>query len=232
LRDPSSVLAVTGLASEARIAAGPGIEVVCSGSDPARLRLLLGALAPTRYRAVISFGISGALDPALRPGAIIIATEIKSATAAWPVSSVLTRLLAKRLNRLADVVTCASLAGVDAPVMEAAGKAELRATTGAAAVDMESHVAASFGAAAGLPICAVRVVSDPAGVSLPAVAANALKPDGRIDLAAVLVRVAGNPRQIPLLIRAGRDASVAFAALRRVRGLLEVGLGLAGENLH
>jgi hopanoid-associated phosphorylase len=230
--DPQPVLAVTGLATEARIAAGPGIEVVCSGSDPKRLRLILDALAPARYRAIISFGISGALDPGLRPGDIVVATEIRSATGAWPVPSALARMLIGRLNGLADVVTCATLAGVDAPVMEAAGKARLRSTTGAAAVDMESHVAASFGAAAGLPMCAIRVISDPAEVSLPPLAANALKPDGRVDLPAVLIRVAGNPRQIPLLIRAGRDARVAFAALRRVRALLQLGLGLGNGTLQ
>ena len=73
------------------------------------------------------------------------------------------------------------------------------------------------------------MISDPAGVSLPPLAANALKPDGRVDLPAVLIRIAGNPRQIPLLIRAGRDARVAFAALRRARGLLQLGLGLGRE---
>jgi adenosylhomocysteine nucleosidase len=32
--DPRPVLIVTGLAQEARIAAGPGMTVICSSSDP------------------------------------------------------------------------------------------------------------------------------------------------------------------------------------------------------
>jgi hopanoid-associated phosphorylase len=227
-----SVLAVTGLATEARIAAGPGIDVVCSGCDPGRLRALLATLAPTRYSAIVSFGISGALDPALRPGDTIVATDITSDSGSWQVPSHLARALCDRLTAIGTSVSRGTLAGVNAPVIEAAGKARLRQATGAAAVDMESHVVASFGAAAGVPACAVRVISDPADRSLPALAMRAVKPDGRVDLAAVLARMAGNPGQIPLLIRTGRDARIAFAALRRVRSLLQLGLGLSGANLR
>src|ERR1700676_1709046 len=39
--DPRPVLIVTGLVQEARIAAGPGMTVICSSSDPRQLRSLL-----------------------------------------------------------------------------------------------------------------------------------------------------------------------------------------------
>jgi hopanoid-associated phosphorylase len=225
------VLAVTGLAAEARIAAGPGIEVVCSGSDPARLRALLDGLVPSRYSAVVSFGISGGLDPALNCGDVVIATQITSDSDVWPMAAALAGALADRLSALGTSVSRAAVAGVNAPVMDAAGKATLRTKTGAAAVDMESHMVARFAAAAGLPACAVRVISDPAERSLPPLATRALKPDGRVDFPAVFANIAANPGQIPLLIRAGRDARMAFAALRRVRRLLDHGLGLDAARL-
>ena len=228
--DIKPILAVTGLAMEARIAAGPGVEVVCSGCDPARLRRLLDALTPTRYRGVISFGVSGALDPALQPGDIVVATEVTSDAGAWPMEAMLSGAVTDCLRGVDDTATRAALVGVNAPVMEATSKADLWKRTGAAAVDMESHVAASFGAAAGLPVCALRVISDPAARNLPPVAARALRVDGRVDLAAVFAGLAGNPKQIPLLIQAGRDARIAFSALRRVRRLLEFGLGLGSAN--
>jgi hopanoid-associated phosphorylase len=224
------ILAVTGLALEARIAAGPGVDVVCSACDPARLRALLQLLTPSRYSAVVSFGISGALDPALRPGDIVVAAEIKSDTDTLPLAPALTRALTDRLSRSGRAAVCATIAGTNAPVMEAATKAALRRATGAAAVDMESHVAARFGAAAGLPVCAVRVISDPAERSLPQLAMRATRPNGRLDLPAICASVARNPRQIPLLIQAGRDARIAFVTLRRVRGLLELGFGFAGPD--
>lgn len=226
------ILAVTGLALEARIAAGPGVEVVCSACDPARLRALLEVLDPGRYSAIVSFGISGALDPALRPGDVVVADEIKSDTETLPLAPALARALTGRLSRNGRAAVCATIVGTNAPVIEAAMKATLRRTTGAAAVDMESHVAANFAVAAGLPVCAVRVISDPAERSLPQLAMRATRPDGRVDLPAICASVARNPAQIPLLIKAGRDARIAFATLRRVRGLLEPGFGLAGADLR
>ena len=46
--DPRPVLIVTGLVQEARIAAGPGMIVICSSSDPQQLRALLATLDPTK----------------------------------------------------------------------------------------------------------------------------------------------------------------------------------------
>src|SRR5262245_45003816 len=174
MRPLEPILAITGLASEARIAAGPGIEVICSGCDPARLRAALDGMLRNRYRAIISFGISGALDPSLKPGQVVVATEITSEAGVWPVASSVARTLAERLSSLGQAITCATLVGVNAPVIEAGGKALLRQKTGAASVDMESHVAASFAAAAGVPVCAIRVISDPADRNLPPLATLAL----------------------------------------------------------
>jgi adenosylhomocysteine nucleosidase len=226
------VLAVTGLAMEARIAAGPGVEVVCSGGDPARLRGLLEHLTPARYCAVISFGISGALDPALRPGDVVVATQIRSDTDTVLLAPALTHALKDRLEDFGRTATCAPVASAEAPVIRAVTKAALREQTGAAAVDTESHVAARFAADADVPVCAVRVISDPAERSLPALAARALRPDGRVNLPAVCDSLAHDPRQILLMIRAGLDARRAFAALRRVRGLLQLGLGFGGVQLR
>src|SRR6185436_2097143 len=51
--DPRPVLIVTGLVQEARIAAGPGMIVICSSSDPQQLRALLATLDSTTFRGVI-----------------------------------------------------------------------------------------------------------------------------------------------------------------------------------
>ena len=78
------VLAVTGLAREARIAAGAGVEAIQAGGNPQRLRLLLDARAAPGCRAVVSFGIAGGLDPALRPGDVVVATGDRRPTRAGP----------------------------------------------------------------------------------------------------------------------------------------------------
>ena len=58
--DPRPILIVTGLVQEARIAAGPGMTVICSSSDPQQLRALLTVFDPSTIRGVISFGVAGA----------------------------------------------------------------------------------------------------------------------------------------------------------------------------
>jgi adenosylhomocysteine nucleosidase len=118
------------------------------------------------------------------------------------------------------------LAGVDAPALSLLEKSTLRAATGAAAVDMESHVAAAFAEEHGLPFTAVRVVCDPADRALPAFVARALRPDGEIDLVAVLSAIARRSAKVGGLVRLARDSKMAFEALRHCRSLLGFGLSV------
>jgi adenosylhomocysteine nucleosidase len=223
------ILVVTGLAREARIASGDGVVVIGAGGDPARLRAVLEAGAPSSCRAVVSFGIAGGLDPLLRPGAVVVGSSIVAADGAWPSHPGMTRLWTDRLSIGRAVY--AAIAGVDAPLVAPADKAALRTATGAAAVDMESHVAAAFAAARGLPFAALRVVCDPAERALPPLAAEALRPDGTLDVAAILRSLAARPAQLAALPRLARDAGAAFAALSRVRAALGPGFGLGGLRL-
>lgn len=110
--------------------------------------------------------------------------------------------------------------------MIAAEKASLANRTGAAAVDMESHRAAAFALAHDIPFAAVRVISDPAGRTLPAVVGRAMRPDGSVNVARVVRDVLSDMSQISPLARTALDAGIAFRRLRRVRGLLGPGFGL------
>jgi adenosylhomocysteine nucleosidase len=228
---PPPILVVTGLAHEARIASGSGIAVVGAGGDPARLRALLEAESASAYRAVVSFGIAGGLDPALAPGSVVIAGGVVAGGERWPSDLTVVRVWRHRLENSGEQITLADMAGADAPLLTAADKGALRAASGAAAVDMESHVAAAFAAARGVPFAALRVVCDPAERTLPPLAAEALRPDGGLDMGAILGSLARRPAQIAALPRLARDASAAFAALRRVRAALGPGLGLGGLSL-
>ncbi|WP_342163466.1 phosphorylase [Methylobacterium sp. SD21] len=225
--DPSApVLAVTGLARERRIAAGRGVEAVGAGGDPARLRVLLDGRVPPACRAVVSFGIAGGLDPSLKPGDVVVGTGIVTADgrrrADLDAAAAMVGLLAGLPNR----VISADLAGVDAAVLAVADKTTLRESTGAAAVDMESHVAATFAGRHGLPFAALRVICDPADRALPAFAANALTPDGEPDIRGVLSALVFGRARIGDLMRLGRDSNAAFAVLARCRQCLGDGLGI------
>ena len=106
-----------------------------------------------------------------------------------------------------------AIAGSDVMLVDAAAKAALHTATGALAVDMESHVAAAFAAAHGIPFAALRVISDDANRALPSAAQAGMKKDGGMDVLAVLKALARDPRQLPALIRTGREAEVAFRQL-------------------
>jgi hypothetical protein len=114
----------------------------------------------------------------------------------------------------------ADIAGVDAPLADAAGKTALFATTGAAAVDMESAIVGRAAQRHGLPFAILRVIADPAHRPLPSAALVAMRADGEVDLAAVLGALAKDPGQLPALIRLAFDARAAFSTLVRARALL------------
>lgn len=219
------VLMVTGLAKEMRLAEGPGLVAIASGGDAARLRRRLAERSAPGCRAVLSFGIAGGLDPSLAAGDVVVATGVIAGDSRWPAHPALSDELAAMLlsggirSKRADIV------GVDTPLLTTGEKAATRLATGAAAADMESHVACEFAARHGLVFAAIRIICDPAARTLPAMVANALKPDGGVDTLAVLADLLKRPTQIAALPRLANEARTSFRALGRCRDLLGIGRG-------
>jgi adenosylhomocysteine nucleosidase len=224
------VLVVTGMAREARMAAGPDVITIGAGGSPSELRALLGGKAPA-CRAVVSFGIAAGLDPALKPGAIVVGSGVLAADQRWQSDPTVLRLWADRLRHAGSQSTMADIAGSETALLTPGDKSALRRATGAAAADMESHVAAEFATARGLPFAAIRVVCDPAERALPPLVIEAIRPDGRIDFGAIFRSLTNQPGQLGELPRLTMDAAKAFAALSRVRAALGPGLGLGGLRL-
>jgi adenosylhomocysteine nucleosidase len=231
LIDPRPVLIVTGLVQEARIAAGPGMTVICSSSDPHQLRALLTVFDPSTIRGVISFGVAGGLDPTLKSGDVVVATEVLAGDTRWLAGLSLNEEMIANVALGRRRVIRGGLAGVEEVVAARSVKAALRSETGAAAVDMESHIAAAYAAEAGLPFAALRVISDPASRALPALAMAAIKPNGDIDLRKILRGVARNPLTLRSLVSTGIDFNRALRSLRGCRGFLLGGEGLVAADL-
>ena len=218
---PTPVLAVTGLAIEARIAGGSGITTVTGGGDPDRLARRLQAALETGARAVISFGIAGGLRPGLRPGTILIGRVVGDGD----IRTMTDRAWAARLEAALPGALQADLAGVDRAVCGLGEKAALHAATGAAAVDMESHIAARLATLHGVPFAALRIVADPFDRLVPAAAVVGMRPDGSTDVVAVLRALGRRPADLPGLIRTALDARAAFGALAQSRRRLSSRLG-------
>ena len=212
------ILVACGLKAEAKIADGEGVTVICGGGDQACLADDLARLAP-RAAAIISFGVAGGLDPSLKPGDLRVASGVVTADGSrYPADPGWSTRLSARLG-----VSIGLFASVDVPLADVAGKAALHARTGAATVDMESHVAAMAAQAVGVPFAALRAVTDTADRSLPHAAIVGMRADGGVDLPAIFASLTKKPGQMPGLIRTGLDARKAFAALLRGRQLLGPG---------
>ncbi len=220
--DARPVLFVVGMQDEARVAAGPGAVVVVSGANPAHLRALLARVDPSSVRAVVSFGVAGALFPSLHPGAVVVADRVLCADGAWPVDPALTKELVAGAARAGEHARRVAFFGVDTMTSTPADRARIRKRTGAGALDMESHVAARFAAEHGLPFASLRTISDGVTFTLPPAMAASIALDGGVDVAAVARSVAGDPAQIPVLLEAGKGYGKALDALERCRRALRL----------
>jgi hopanoid-associated phosphorylase len=212
-----AVIAVTGLAFEARIAARSGVAVMFD-SDRVRLVDALEQAIRRGARGIISFGIAGGLAPQLRLGDCVVPSAIMTEKRRFQTDPEWSAGLLAGLKRAHG----GAIIGVDAAVADPGTKRGLHERTGAVAVDMESHVVAELAEAYGIPFTALRVVADPAHRVLPPAA---LMPLRKPDLRSIFESVARGPRQMPALVKLARDAYVARRALLRSREMLGPRLG-------
>jgi hopanoid-associated phosphorylase len=215
----AAVIAVTSVSLEARIASGAGVSVICEQAS--RLVACLEAAIERGAAGIISFGIAGGLAPDLAAGDWVVGAGVWSDGSRHPAN----QRWARRLLEALPGAVLAEIAGADLPIATASDKRQLRSRTGAAAVDMESHIAGRIAAAHNIPFAICRTVIDAAHRDLPPAALVGLREDGTPDVLAVARSLAQRPSQFPALARIAADAWTARQALRRGRSLLGAGLG-------
>ncbi|WP_294538157.1 phosphorylase [uncultured Rhodoblastus sp.] len=218
---------VVGMKSEARIAdVGHDLTIVGGGSaaqvEAGLARVHIRAKAQGRpLQGVLSFGVAGGLAPHLRPGDILLPHAVQVGAKAYTCHAGWTEKLSRRLTQ----AHVGALLGVDEPILTPEHKRRLHGDHGALAVDMESHGAARFAAAHGLPFAVLRAVADPQRRAIPRAAMAGFKPDGSADIAAVIKALARSPSQVGGLIRTAFDARAGMEALLRSRRLLGASFG-------
>ena len=215
------MIVVVGLEFEARIAAGFEAQIICSG-DGRNLATKLSHAIKEDCRGLVSFGVAGGLAPQLKPGDCVVGSAVLSDSGRVEMDRHWTQAL---LQTIPGAI-CGTLAGVSAPVADPRAKRALHVRTGAVAVDMESHIVAQVAEARGLPVAAIRVITDPSVRTLPPAAFAALRPNGTTDIAAMIRFLIRRPNQLPALLRTALDARVARASLLRGRELLGPSVGL------
>jgi 4-hydroxy-3-methylbut-2-enyl diphosphate reductase len=153
--DPS-VLVLAPMAVEARAvrAGAPWARVQRIGMGPARARRAASLTHEGSHRAVIIAGFCGALDPELRPGDIVLASELRGPTGTTVCPD--PAILAGHLRRHGFNVSVGPVASTQRLVVRERRRALQR--TGALAVDMESAWLAPDAHAQ--PLVTLRVVLD------------------------------------------------------------------------
>jgi hopanoid-associated phosphorylase len=211
--------AVTGMLAEARLLADLGISTVAAGGWPdatiAKIDQLIGAGAT----ALLSFGIAGALDPALRPGDLVIGDSVImpderriECDREW--------LARTRIRLEESAIAIGAVVGRSTAVDSSMLKAAIFRSTDALAVDMESHHVAAAAERSGLPFLVVRAVADTAADDLPPAALVGLNEEGRPAMGAVLRSLIMNPGQLPALVRAALRTRAALGTLLRCRAAI------------
>jgi len=198
---------VTGLTAEARLVSGNAYQAYVGGGLPEGAAEAAEAALRAGAKALISFGLAGGLDPSLKPGAILRPGKVL-----WRGMSFTTD---PELVAALGGATCVSMLAAESAIASAWEKKSRYATTGAAAVDLESGAVGEQAARAGVPFAVLRAVCDTALESLPPAALMALDQVGKIGILRVAHSVVRQPRQLPALLALAAHAGAARQALAR-----------------
>jgi adenosylhomocysteine nucleosidase len=198
------------------------LRALVSGPGEANAQTAAQALEEMEPLAtgVLSVGMAGGLDPALKPGALVLATRVQHRRArggrrgpALDADRAFRGWLARALEAR-DVATMpVEILSRDAILRTPAEKASAFGESRAVAVQMEDYVWAEQAARLGLPFASLRAILDPAGTTIPT---EILEWDAAKPAATAIARaVARRPALAVALARLARQRRAAVGALDR-----------------
>jgi adenosylhomocysteine nucleosidase len=177
------------------VANGPGFRLASKAAQIAGEK--------ERFRAVVSTGFCGGLDPELQVGDIVEVSSVIDVDSR-------TEFGCETPGVATGAATRGSLASVDRVAETSSEKAELRARTGASAVEMEAAAVARFAASQSLPFYCLRVISDTAGHSFDIHLNDMRDQEGRFAKGRIVLEALRRPwSRIPGLIRLDRACKLA-----------------------
>jgi adenosylhomocysteine nucleosidase len=216
-----------GLASEARILAGAkarsgaGLQIACGAARQSIAEEKIADLATQGVDALVSFGLAGALDPALAPGQLVLPQRVAlPGGGRAPADDGLRAKLRRAADAESVMLHTADVAGTGAPALSVDAKRRLAAETGCGIVDMESHILAAECGRRGLPFLVLRAVADSADMEVPQAAVDAIDAEGRTRVASVLADLVRHPGHTGQYFHLMRAARRGHAGLRIGAGLL------------
>lgn len=231
IAEECKVLVVVGMDDERAIVASgndkiQNIEIIIGAANATILRDRLQKVDTKNIKAVFSFGVAGALDPALKPGDLLVSEQVFSqigdasngnVEVSWHIDQNLLMAAYMQAQKVNLNIRKGVFFGTDIEARDQADNvmASFYQATGAHLIDNESHIAAQYASEHGLPFLAIRAVSDSVHNPLPPAALLPLDPeDGSPDGSAIAKSLLLNPLQIPALLRAAFNYKKGLQALR------------------
>jgi nucleoside phosphorylase len=181
--------------------ANPDVTILVTGIGKANTeRSVRDSFSRKMPKAILTCGFAGGLNPELESGTVVYATDD---------SSLATKLSSAGAKRVRFF--CA-----DRIATTVSEKLELRRSSGADAVEMESEFIHALCRERGIPCATVRVISDAANDDLPLDFNNLANPDLSLNYGKLAWAIAVAPGKIPALMRLQKICRVASENLAGV----------------
>ena len=174
----------------------PELYVFCAGMGAHNASQAAQALIAADVDALVSWGVAGALDPALASGDTVLPVQVRdSEQNIYTVDHAWHAALKSRLGqqRLFADGTILSVQDVQHDV---GSKSNLHQATQALAVDMESAAVARVALNANKPFVVVRTIFDSASMRIPASSTNATDQYGQVSIPKLITGVIRMPAEV------------------------------------
>lgn len=184
------------------------VTVLLTGMGKENSTKAMSSIPLDQHDVCISTGMAGSLDPALRPGEIVVALI---ADTLQQDSNVATDGVLLSLAESSGAIAAHASLTSEAIVATAAEKEALRHKGNI--VEMESAYVLAAAQQSGVPAIVVRAISDGAEEDLPVDFTRILDSRGRVKLGGLLKEVALHPYRIGPLIQFARQSRAAAKSL-------------------
>lgn len=205
----------------------PGTHFCLGGMGSGAMKAS-GMLHENGARALISFGVAGALDKNLMPGDLVLPEKIYFKRTNLPVNLEWRKRVSELLS--SDITVIGNtLAHTQSPLFTQQEKLKFGEETGACAVDMESAIVAEYAMHHNIPFVAIRAIVDPVKFSPPQKLLGAVNQDGTTRIVKLLPLVFNGSVSISTLYHLAMGMQAACSTLKKV--VESVGLDFTCE-LH
>jgi len=190
-------------------------EIAYSGAGVDNAKAAAKKLIANGARLLVSWGCSAGLGPDIKPGDLVIASQVLNSEHCFdtdmPMQTELQRIFSDCLT-----VHTGKMYSSDKLIGLSPDKHRIHADFHAIALDMESIAIAEASNDAQLAFAVIRSIADPVTMDLPQAVAKALNNHGEVSLAKLLGHLCWHPWEVVPLIKLGTHFKAAQKTLKIV----------------